>query len=119
MRNLREREGLHCISNLDGLPSGFHVMHSHDVRALEHRDGRRRHRSVQAIFDWSGIVVAAGEDAADERLSRRANQQGEVGEGGDDLSDLRDQLDLFLTLPKPIHGQAQSIQALRCDVRSW
>src|SRR5215216_3571547 len=76
-------------------------MHTHDVGAVEDGGGDRRHGAVEAIFGGSGRAILVCEDAADEGFARGADQERIVWKCGDELIELRDELEvLFLTLSK-------------------
>ena len=77
-------------------------MDADDVGAFQNGGGDRRHRSVQTFRRGRRRAGFAGEYAADERLSRCANQDRILGKSSDQLIEARDQLEvLFLTLTKP------------------
>src|SRR6185369_5667473 len=71
-----------AFRNTDCFACSFQVVHADDVCTVE--DGGRHgcERAVEASFCGGGGSGFVGEDAADERLSRGADQQWVVEEGG-------------------------------------
>jgi hypothetical protein len=55
----------YLIRNFHRLNRSSHIVHPHDVRALEHRCSGRRQAAMQALFRGN-IFSSTGQSAADE-----------------------------------------------------
>src|SRR5512132_1466231 len=88
LKDIHDAECFHC---------SFHVVHPGEVGAFESGGGHGGEAGVEAFFERSRVAFLVGQEAAEERLSRSADQNREVGEGGDELIELGNQCEvLFL-----------------------
>ena len=79
------RFGFYRVDDSNCFHRRLNVMDADDVRPFQDRGGDGCQGRVQTFIRGRGGAIFVGEDAAEERLSRSANQKREVGKGGDEL----------------------------------
>ena len=100
----RDFHGCLC-ANTDCFGGGLHVVDTDDVGALEDGGGDGGHGAVQSFLGGAGVPDSSARMRPMKDLREVPISSGIVGEGGDQLIELRDQFEvLFLTLAETNAG---------------